>query len=205
MSDPSESSEDSPPPGDGESTENGDQPPPRKRHRVRLSCLECRRRKLSCDREFPCSRCLQSGTPDRCEFESRPGIAPPTKLGIPQSVLSGLDGRLSLPIPGVDPNLYRRDSAREYDRIRRLELEVSQLKGLLAKQGSLDGSTAVDRSPNSAQRTEVALPEPEATLPSFLQPQDSNVHPDELRFFRGKEFKTRFFGPHSACLAFSEV
>lgn len=40
--------------------------PPRKRQRVRLSCLECRRRKLSCSRELPCDRCIKSGTPDKC-------------------------------------------------------------------------------------------------------------------------------------------
>lgn len=32
---------------------------PRKRRRPALSCVECRRRKIKCDRTMPCSHCLQ--------------------------------------------------------------------------------------------------------------------------------------------------
>jgi hypothetical protein len=186
--------------------EHGDRPPPRKRQRVRLSCLECRRRKLSCDREFPCSRCFQSGTPERCEYETRPGLAPPNKLGLAQGPLAGLDVRLSLPSTGGESAFFRKDvGAREPDRIRRLELEVAQLKGLLAKQVSLDGSTVNDHSPPvlrpDPEEVEVAGTPP----PYFQQSQDPYADKDELRFFRGKEFKTRYFGPRSAFMAFSEV
>lgn len=179
-------------------------PPPRKRQRVRLSCLECRRRKLSCDREFPCSRCLQSGTPERCEYETRPGLAPPNKLGLPPTALAGLDARLSLPSTGGESPYFRKDG-RESDRIRRLELEVAQLKSLLVKQvSSLDGSTVQERSPPDLPKSD-AEPEPEVEVPPFLQTQVTCADKEELRFFRGKEFKTRYFGPHSAYLAFQEV
>ncbi|KAK1836087.1 hypothetical protein QBC39DRAFT_108156 [Podospora conica] len=190
---------------------NGDRPPPRKRQRVRLSCLECRRRKLSCDREFPCSRCLQSGVADRCEYETRPGLAPPNKLGLAQTALSPLDARLSLPIGGgvvaESSSLFRRDSARETDRIRRLELEVAQLKSILSKRApSLDGSTVNDHSP-PIQRPEAEEKEDPELPPYLLQSsgQETNADKEELRFFRGKEFKTRYFGPRSAFLAFSEL
>lgn len=179
-----------------------DRPPPRKRQRVRLSCLECRRRKLSCDREFPCSRCLQSGTPERCEYETRPGLAPPNKLGLPPNALAGLDARLSLPSTGGESPYFRKDG-READRIRRLELEVAQLKSLLTKQGSLDGSTVQARSPPDPKSDGAA--EPDVEVPPFLQTQETSADREELRFFRGKEFKTRYFGPHSAFLAFQEV
>lgn len=33
--------------------------PPRKRRRSALSCVECRRRKINCDRRMPCSHCMQ--------------------------------------------------------------------------------------------------------------------------------------------------
>ncbi|KAK0652105.1 hypothetical protein B0T16DRAFT_405435 [Cercophora newfieldiana] len=184
---------------------HGDRRPPRKRQRVRLSCLECRRRKLSCDREFPCSRCFQSGTPERCEYETRPGLAPPNKLGLAQGTLAGLDVRLSLPSTGGESAFFRKDvGVREPDRIRRLELEVAQLKGLLAKQVSLDGSTVNDHSPP------LHRPEPDVEVegtppPYFQQSQDPYADKEELRFFRGKEFKTRYFGPRSAFMAFSEL
>lgn len=34
--------------------------PPRKRRRPALSCFECRRRKIKCDRNYPCNHCVQS-------------------------------------------------------------------------------------------------------------------------------------------------
>ncbi|KAM7204771.1 multidrug resistance regulator 1 [Rhypophila sp. PSN 637] len=185
----------------------GDRPPPRKRQRVRLSCLECRRRKLSCDREFPCSRCLQSGTADRCEYETRPGIAPPNKLGLSHNALAGFDTRLSLPSTGGVGDLsHRKDSIREAERIRRLELEVAQLKSMLAKQNStsVDGSTVVDRSPASVSNKNDPGPDIEVLLPSCLQYKDTAAD-KEVRFFRGQEFKNRYFGPHSAFLAFTEL
>lgn len=210
MSEPSERSES--PAGteshldtlDGLHDDQEGRPPPRKRQRVRLSCLECRRRKLSCDREFPCSRCLQSGTPERCEYETRPGLAPPNKLGLPPTALAGLDARLSLPSTGGESPYFRKDG-RESDRIRRLELEVAQLKNLLVKQVSLDGSTVQDRSPLLDHPKSDVEPEPEVEVPPFLQTQETVADREELRFFRGKEFKTRYFGPHSAFLAFQEV
>lgn len=35
-------------------------PPPRKRRRPALSCVQCRRRKIKCDRNDPCTQCTQS-------------------------------------------------------------------------------------------------------------------------------------------------
>ena len=207
MSAPSEFSEGSPAPTEGNDNDidnKSDQQPARKRQRVRLSCLECRRRKLSCDREFPCSRCIQSGTGDRCEYETRPGLAPPNKLGLSQAAITGLDARLSLPLAGPEAAFYRRDPTRDHDRLRRLEIELAQLKSLLAKQVSLDGSTINDRSPASVLKPDTQI-ESDSALPPFLQYQNAPAESEELRFFRGKEFKTRFFGPHSAALAFSEV
>lgn len=105
-------------------------------------------------------------------------------------------------------DIARVGEVRETDRIRRLELEVAQLKGLLAKQvsGSLDGSTVNDHSPPQ-HRPDNDEAEVEATPPPpiFAPTQDPFADNEELRFFRGKEFKTRYFGPRSAFLAFKEV
>lgn len=188
--------------GDGDTPDdkNGDTPdqPPRKRQRVRLSCLECRRRKLSCDRGYPCERCLKSGTPDRCTYESRPGLAPPQKpAGL---ALSQYDGRLSLSNDG----LVRKDATRDFDRIRRLEVEVAQLKDLLAKQVGSDGTLTLNGSSAAAAPNR---PVPELTadtkLPAFMEyGHDAD---GEMRFFRGKEFRTRYYGSHNASMAFSQL
>lgn len=184
--------------GDDGDEKNGEPgQPPRKRQRVRLSCLECRRRKLSCDRGYPCERCLKSGTPDRCTYETRPGIAPPQKpAGLP---LSQYDGRLSL----SNDSLVRKDGVRDFDRIRRLEIEVTQLKNLLAKSVGSDGTITLNESPAAAPRPEAAELIPETKLPEFMQyGHDAD---NEMRFFRGKEFRTRYFGPHNASMAFSQL
>ena len=41
--------------------------PPRKRNRVILNCLNCKRRKVKCDRQQPCLRCTKSGID--CEYQ----------------------------------------------------------------------------------------------------------------------------------------
>ncbi|KAJ5225510.1 hypothetical protein N7468_006735 [Penicillium chermesinum] len=46
-----------------ESTSN-----PRKRRRPALSCEQCRRRKVRCDREMPCGPCTKSQPPLDCEY-----------------------------------------------------------------------------------------------------------------------------------------
>ena len=43
---------------------------PRKRRRRTMACMQCRSRKLRCDREYPtCGRCLKSRTPTKCTYE----------------------------------------------------------------------------------------------------------------------------------------
>lgn len=41
---------------------------PRKRRRPALSCEQCRRRKVRCDREMPCGPCTKSHPPLECEY-----------------------------------------------------------------------------------------------------------------------------------------
>lgn len=45
--------------GDSENITEISQPPPRKRRRPALACTECRRRKIRCDRQNPCTQCVQ--------------------------------------------------------------------------------------------------------------------------------------------------
>ncbi|KAJ1325173.1 proline utilization trans-activator [Microdochium nivale] len=176
------------------------QEPPRKRQRVRLSCLECRRRKLSCSRELPCDRCIKSGTADRCTYEPRPGsfsgpISERTSFVPAAPMVSfDLDSRHPNHNPlrrSVDASLLR-ESARDHDRVRRLELEVAHLKSALAKQQSVDGSTVVA---SPAVHKELR-PEPPSEPVAPIIPDN----PDglEFKFVRGHTFKTRYFGPHNS-------
>ncbi|GAB0133621.1 hypothetical protein EsDP_00002025 [Epichloe bromicola] len=204
--------------GDGD----GDHPPARKskRQRVRLSCLECRRRKLSCDRGFPCERCIKSGTPDRCSYESRNGevVNACASSGIPPP-FAQLDARRFGvgPGPGPGPGPSGGLSSREdHDRIRRLELELNQLKNLLSRpgggaRGSFDGSTvAATDSPSTRSRRDENLTEldgqPRLDVQECIDATTVAAgEKGELRFFRGKGFRTRYFGPHNASMAFVEL
>ncbi|PHH82702.1 hypothetical protein CDD83_3192 [Cordyceps sp. RAO-2017] len=191
-----------------------DQPPARKRQRVRLSCLECRRRKLSCDRGFPCERCIKSGTPDRCSYEARNGEVVNASSGVPPP-FAQLDSRR---FADVGPGFASRE---DHDRIRRLELEIAQLKNQMARTAggggaaSYDGSTVAGTNSPSAHKDEAvgdgdasaALVVAAATRSDVQDCLDgvNSCERGELRFFRGKGFRTRYFGPHNASMAFVEL
>jgi hypothetical protein len=191
--------------------------PKRKRQRVRLSCLECRRRKLSCDRNFPCDRCVRSGTADTCVFEAAASTMPHTNAGIPPG-FARLDPRV-----GADADGH---SSIDIERVKKLEDEVQQLKALLIKHagsaGALPGIEALaSGSENSSSTADDAPPPtdpPDGKLimrhrgPTLVDPDGLEACPppremcrEELRFLRGKEFRTRYYGPYNASMAFSEL
>ncbi|KAL8243564.1 hypothetical protein R6Q59_009822 [Mikania micrantha] len=48
-----------------------------KRQRLALSCVDCRRRKVKCDRTYPiCIRCQKGGSADSCLYVSHTGLEP---------------------------------------------------------------------------------------------------------------------------------
>ncbi|EFX04032.1 c6 zinc finger domain containing protein [Grosmannia clavigera kw1407] len=47
----------------------------RKRRRRTLACEECRRRKVRCDRELPCTNCVQAYKPEHCFYQPDPMAA----------------------------------------------------------------------------------------------------------------------------------
>lgn len=49
-------------------TEEG--PPKKRRRRQALSCTECKRRKIKCDRSQPCTPCARRGETDKCQWHA---------------------------------------------------------------------------------------------------------------------------------------
>ncbi|KAK7920762.1 hypothetical protein PG985_008784 [Apiospora marii] len=179
--------------------------PPRKRQRVRLSCLECRRRKLSCSRELPCDRCVKSGTPERCNYEARPHGDGTVSDRASSALLSDHGhvlhaGESSHPRRDIEPSVLR-DAARDHDRIRRLELEVSQLRSALSKQTSLDGTTVASPSTlrDAPKESPAARVEPP---PGFSNEPSDGL---EYKFVKGNQFKARYFGPHNSWSSFYQL
>lgn len=54
------------------------QTPPRKRRRPALSCVQCRRRKIKCDRNTPCNNCMQSKKAATCCYNPVEALSPTT-------------------------------------------------------------------------------------------------------------------------------
>lgn len=58
-----------------------------KRPRPVVSCLQCRQKKLKCDRKLPCSKCIVGGRQEACEYAA--GQEPPLAES-PVAVSSGV-------------------------------------------------------------------------------------------------------------------
>ncbi|KAI1270488.1 fungal-specific transcription factor domain-containing protein [Xylariaceae sp. FL1019] len=52
-------------------------PASRRREKVWLSCAPCRRRKLKCDHQQPCSSCARSKSESSCIYPENPGVGAP--------------------------------------------------------------------------------------------------------------------------------
>ncbi|SCV71971.1 BQ2448_4665 [Microbotryum intermedium] len=54
----------------------------RKRNRQALSCSECQRRKIKCDRHIPCEACIKRGEAGTCQWEEKKIIVPPQPFAL---------------------------------------------------------------------------------------------------------------------------
>ncbi|KAJ6452712.1 hypothetical protein C8R47DRAFT_263255 [Mycena vitilis] len=55
-------------PSGSDGDERDDHEPPKKRRRQALSCTECKRRKIRCDRTQPCAPCVKRGDQSKCQW-----------------------------------------------------------------------------------------------------------------------------------------
>ncbi|KAF8128498.1 hypothetical protein K438DRAFT_908040 [Mycena galopus ATCC 62051] len=112
--------------GDERDAAGDNEPPKKKRRRQALSCTECKRRKIRCDRTQPCGPCVKRGDQPKCQWHV---VEPAAEKYIPRSEYDTLRGR-------VDTLEERISSFEGY--IRRLPREVLALHplppGLIASQ-----------------------------------------------------------------------
>lgn len=175
-----------------------------KRRRIAFSCLACRKRKLKCDRVFPsCSRCQKGGHPEACTYDSEA-----IESGLPQPSGDGAHGIRELPsgYNGLRTDPHQRSVARSFteddgqgtltreqppedaasrlyaqeERIRQLERRIIGLEKA-AYGGQTLWSNQSD-GPKSAR----------AESKSISEQKEAAVA--ETMIFKGKHFKTQFFG-----------
>ena len=174
----------------------------RKRRRKALSCYDCRRRKLRCDRELPsCSRCRKGGQADSCIYEAVPLDS--KDLGDVQKPVAGLESsatRLFIPTQPTSPpptepiNVPGKpfpdaSSSKLVLQARRIAQLESRLARLEASQPSatwqgLGGVTSVAKTSDKKDAT--------GPSSSLTSPRES-TQPETI-LFRGKNYKTQYYG-----------
>lgn len=177
-----------------------------KRKRKTLSCYECRRRKLKCDREEPsCSRCRKAGQPDLCSYvydasllstnrqsSNTPGLLPPSSSLSQQLHPSprGIPSRNHVSTPRVAPQ-FLDISGKEYAPS---TLQAVQNQGTWQLLGNLSLATngAEARPAISGDTTDVAAGAQESI-------------PKETVIFRGENFRTQYYGGSNATSSIAHV
>lgn len=152
----------------------------RKRRRKVLSCYDCRRRKLQCDRQLPsCGRCTKAGQAANCLYLEDAADAPirePEGLPTPASStgkLPALYGSSTRPIGVTAPT---------GDLLSRLEFQDGRIKqleaALVQAGGNAPKGPRLPPTPESMAAGEVIAP----------------VQDRESTLLRGRSFKTQFHG-----------
>ncbi|KAF7309956.1 C6 transcriptional factoral factor [Mycena indigotica] len=68
-----------------------EEPPKKKRRRQALSCTECKRRKIRCDRKQPCGPCARRGEQEKCQWNL---VEPATEKYVPRAEHDALRARV---------------------------------------------------------------------------------------------------------------
>jgi Fungal Zn(2)-Cys(6) binuclear cluster domain len=177
--------------------------PPRvvqRRRRPPLSCVECRRRKLKCDRSLPCGQCVRSKTAESCAFvgphpgaatESSRQMSPPvSRMRMPggsdsQSAANGgmfvFDSKM-----GSKSSSNRVAKRSQSDELHELRHRLRMLENALAR-------------PNALQTPETSVCDVVSEIGTSHNSTEAAGVDDRVRYlpdssFRGKKGKTRYFG-----------
>ena len=152
---------------------------PRKRKRNVLSCLDCRRRKVRCDHGLPaCTRCTQRGVASSCTYEYSPGdeYGSQGDNATEDVLVTKEPPEPIIPDKPKDPMATQSQltptpaSLEQKDRIERLENRLKILEAVVAH-----GNYAPSMAPVS-------------------EPQGETPKQPEANFFKGRGFRTQFYG-----------
>ncbi|KAF2091738.1 hypothetical protein K490DRAFT_61166 [Saccharata proteae CBS 121410] len=171
---------------------------PRKRRRKALSCYDCRRRKLRCDREYPaCTRCRKGGHPETCSYDARADLG---KGGLDEFAMhleADANDRIAILSPSTLHSAAKAGPEAN-DLLQSQRQKISELETRLAQ---LEGRSSRSSLSHNAMGQESVVTVHEAwpnNIDSVFAPPNRSIlkEPAELEtmLFRGKGFKTQFFG-----------
>ena len=171
-------------------------PPSTKRRRIALACLDCRRRKLKCDRTFPaCTRCQKGGNAASCIYDpdAVESIAGTTSAEGARADGQSINGHQNADHGGMTKS---DTSPTSFVHHHALDTDDSALAGLKAHIYRLENRVIGLEKLTHDPQHRYGFPVPT----NSLRPSKQNVKdgaPSEekdLMMFRGKSFKTQFFG-----------
>ncbi|KAJ5579550.1 uncharacterized protein N7459_005535 [Penicillium hispanicum] len=173
-----------------------------RRRRPPLSCTECRRRKLKCDRSLPCGQCVRSKTADSCVFVgSQPGVSsessrrmspPVSRMRPPGNSNDQSGGSGSMFVfdskQNSKSNSNRVSKRSHQDELHEMRQRLRMLENALAK-------------PNALRTPETSVSDvfSETGTGTVTNSAEAAGVDDRVRLlpdasFRGKKKKTRYFG-----------
>nr|POE65191.1 transcription factor lepe [Quercus suber] len=160
----------------------------RKRRRKVLSCYDCRRRKLQCDRSTPaCSRCTKAGQASTCLYIEDSVDMPDKPPLLDSRSIAGSNQRIADTGPRQSPST---------DLLARLEYQdqrIKQLEAALVRAGQ-----NVDHPISAPQhiKTSIGQPLPDTVVgASIIAASHGAIITDrESTSLRGRAFKTQFMG-----------
>ena len=182
-------------------------PSERKRRRKALSCYDCRRRKLRCDREYPsCSRCQKAGQADSCIYESDPpepkehGDGEKPELGATVAAFeTGPRGRTIPTAPNTQPSIEPSSTPdKRFTDVSssKLVLQARRIAQLESRLASLEASRPSATWQSFGEVTTVAKPSDTGNVTGpgqFLTSSRGPTQPETI-LFRGKNYKTHYYG-----------
>ena len=169
-------------------------PPPRKRRRPALSCAECRRRKIKCDRNVPCSQCTLSKSPT-CTYS---GDSPRNIAGHfpgPIRSLTPSSGR-NIPSAGSINGFSAGNSPDTISLVTGSQFNVLNSPGVESQ--SFEQENLVDRVKKLEQLLAQSVARKERAIPNPSLPKASDT-------LRGTVSKTRYYGQSHWMYAFEQV
>lgn len=165
-----------------------------KRRRIALACLDCRRRKLRCDRIYPaCTRCQKGGHASSCTYDAG-AVETNVADGSNQKPQLSTNGYQESERLGVSRNMA---SPASFVHQYALDTDESALAGLRAHIYRLENRiVGLEKAAHAPQEH----PRPRFIDKDCIHRSDSRDagiaerQEKELMMFRGKSFKTQFYG-----------